>query len=113
MAHELVTSLAEPLIVVGSVGVSLLDTVELFLRANGSTRAAAEALFVHRNTVSYRLSRVESLTGLGVRTTIERSIWTVTLIAMGRHDVCRKLEGAPAPPEQQYNRVSSARRAAN
>lgn len=41
----------------------LIDTLVTFLALNQNVSAAAEALFVHSNTVRYRLSRVEELCG--------------------------------------------------
>lgn len=41
----------------------LLDTARTWLAAAGSTSAAAKQLHVHRNTVRYRLRRLEELTG--------------------------------------------------
>lgn len=65
-------------------GPALLDTLECFLRANGSSSAVARAMFVHRNTVGYRLGRVQELTGRGVTTTADRVVWTLALLALGR-----------------------------
>jgi DNA-binding PucR family transcriptional regulator len=41
----------------------LLGTLRSWFAQGASTSAAAEQLFVHRNTVRYRLRRVEELTG--------------------------------------------------
>jgi hypothetical protein len=41
----------------------LLETLEAWFAAGGSTSKAAEALHCHRNTVLYRLTRVGELTG--------------------------------------------------
>jgi hypothetical protein len=41
----------------------LLDTARTWLTADGSTSEAAERLHLHRNTVRYRLRRLEELTG--------------------------------------------------
>lgn len=41
----------------------LLQTARVWIEAAGSTSAAAEQLFLHRNTVRYRLRRLEQLTG--------------------------------------------------
>ncbi|WP_141014571.1 PucR family transcriptional regulator [Nocardioides sambongensis] len=41
----------------------VLETARAWLAANGSTSAAARALIVHRNTVRYRIRRLEELTG--------------------------------------------------
>ena len=48
-------------------GGDLLATLRAWLSAGSSTAAAAEALVVHRNTVSYRLGRIEQLTGRSLR----------------------------------------------
>lgn len=41
----------------------LLQTLQAWMEAAGSTDAAARALYCHRNTVRYRLRRIEELTG--------------------------------------------------
>ncbi|SDT82893.1 Purine catabolism regulatory protein-like family protein [Streptomyces sp. TLI_053] len=43
--------------------VSLVDTLDAFLRHNASWSRTAEALHVHVNTVHYRVKRIEELTG--------------------------------------------------
>jgi sugar diacid utilization regulator len=48
-------------------GGDLLATLRAWLSAGGSTAAAAGALVVHRNTVTYRLGRIEQLTGRSLR----------------------------------------------
>ena len=48
-------------------GGDLLATLRAWLSAGCSTAAAADALVVHRNTVTYRLGRIEQLTGRGLR----------------------------------------------
>ncbi|MFD7158047.1 PucR family transcriptional regulator [Kribbella sp. NPDC059898] len=42
---------------------ALLDTVSAYLDSGGSIEATARALFVHANTVRYRLKRVADITG--------------------------------------------------
>ena len=44
-------------------GDELLRSLEAFLEHNGSWEAAARALFCHRHTLRYRISRIEELTG--------------------------------------------------
>ena len=44
-------------------GEELLRSLEAFLEHNGSWEAAARALFCHRHTLRYRISRIEELTG--------------------------------------------------
>jgi purine catabolism regulator len=48
-------------------GGDLLATLRAWLSAGCSTTAAADALVVHRNTVTYRLARIEQLTGRSLR----------------------------------------------
>jgi sugar diacid utilization regulator len=48
-------------------GGDLLGTLRAWLAAGCSTAAAAQALVVHRNTVSYRLARIEHITGRSLR----------------------------------------------
>jgi DNA-binding PucR family transcriptional regulator len=45
-------------------GGSLLETVEAYLDCGGAVEATARALYVHANTVRYRLGRVADLCGL-------------------------------------------------
>jgi len=48
-------------------GGDLLATLRAWLAAGCSTAAAADTLVVHRNTVTYRLGRIEQLTGRSLR----------------------------------------------
>lgn len=45
----------------------LLESLETWFAASGSVEEAARRLFVHPNTLRYRLRRVEELTGLSLR----------------------------------------------
>jgi hypothetical protein len=58
---ELVSEVYEPL---RRGGAALLDTVITYLEQGSSLEATARLLFVHPNTVRYRLRRVSELTGL-------------------------------------------------
>ncbi|WP_072802528.1 PucR family transcriptional regulator [Rhodococcoides yunnanense] len=42
----------------------LLHTLQTFISCEGNRRASAKALYVHPNTVDYRLKRIETLTGV-------------------------------------------------
>lgn len=44
--------------------IGLLKTLSSYLRHNGSCQLAGEELHMHRNTVRYRLSRIEDISGL-------------------------------------------------
>ena len=45
-------------------GGELLETLDAFFAAGGVLESAARALFVHPNTVRYRLRRIGEVTGL-------------------------------------------------
>jgi DNA-binding PucR family transcriptional regulator len=57
---QLVDTVYRPLVEAGDV---LLETVGAFLDAGGALEATARALFVHVNTVRYRLRRVVDVCG--------------------------------------------------
>ncbi len=57
----LIETIYEPL---RSGGAALLDTVMTYLEQGNSLEATARLLFVHPNTVRYRLRRVSELTGI-------------------------------------------------
>jgi PucR C-terminal helix-turn-helix domain/GGDEF-like domain len=59
--RELLADIYEPLL---SGGAALIDTVTMYFEQGFSLEAAARLLFVHPNTVRYRLRRVSELTGL-------------------------------------------------
>ena len=58
---ELIASVYQPLL---GGGPALLDTVTTYLEQGSSLEATARLLFVHPNTVRYRLRRAGELTGL-------------------------------------------------
>lgn len=43
---------------------NLMETLRHFLEQNQSINDTAEAMYVHRNTINYRLTRIRSLTGI-------------------------------------------------
>ncbi len=47
-------------------GTELLITLEKYLYNNHSIQKAGDALFIHRNTINYRLKKIEELTGLSL-----------------------------------------------
>lgn len=60
-AHRrLITTVVEPLTAAGG---ELLRTLEAYLEGGGALETCARTLFVHPNTVRYRLRRVADLTG--------------------------------------------------
>jgi sugar diacid utilization regulator len=59
--RQLVTEIYTPLLEAGS---SILDTVGTFLDQGGSIEATSRTMFIHANTVRYRLRRAADVTGL-------------------------------------------------
>ena len=45
----------------------LVPTLRTFVALGGNVHATAEALFLHRNSVGFRLHRIEALTGIDPR----------------------------------------------
>ena len=42
----------------------LVDTLEVFFKENLNTAETAERMFIHRNTVMFRLNKIKEITGL-------------------------------------------------
>ncbi|MEP6667355.1 MAG: helix-turn-helix domain-containing protein [Nocardioidaceae bacterium] len=59
--RQLVSTVYQPLVEAGS---GLLETLTSYLDSSGSIEATGRALFVHPNTVRYRLRRIADVTGL-------------------------------------------------
>jgi DNA-binding PucR family transcriptional regulator len=59
--RQLVSTIYQPLQDAGS---GLLETLTAYLDSSGSIEATARALFVHPNTVRYRLKRIADVTGM-------------------------------------------------
>lgn len=59
--RQLVTSVHQPLVEAGS---GLLETLTAYLDTSGSIEATSRRLFIHPNTVRYRLRRIADVTGL-------------------------------------------------
>jgi hypothetical protein len=79
---ELVDTVYRPLMKSGGV---LIETVTAFLESGGALEATARALFVHANTVRYRLRRVAEI--CGESPTDPRGAFTLrTALALGRLD---------------------------
>ena len=56
-----------------------LETLACYFRENASPQRAARVLHVHPNTVSYRIHRVEEITGLDLGSYRERLMAQVAL----------------------------------
>jgi PucR family transcriptional regulator, purine catabolism regulatory protein len=74
LAREFVDGVIGPVIEQDRLkGSALLETLERYLQVNGEAKAAAERLYVHVNTVKYRLHQIEELTGHSPDTSEGRS----------------------------------------
>ncbi|MEO7130138.1 MAG: helix-turn-helix domain-containing protein, partial [Dermatophilaceae bacterium] len=63
--------------------VQLLETAQRYLDVGGSLETTARALFIHTNTVRYRLGRISDITTYDLAT--PREAWTVRIgLALGR-----------------------------
>jgi len=67
VVHVLRRRYLEPLLELGAAGQVILDTVAEYLRRRRSVAETGHALFVHVNTVRYRLERFESMTGCSLK----------------------------------------------
>lgn len=78
----------------GAAHTALLTTATAYLESGGALEATARSLFVHPNTVRYRLGRICDATGYDL--TVPREAWTVRLaLALGR--LAAADTGPPAP----------------
>jgi DNA-binding PucR family transcriptional regulator len=64
-------------------GGDLLETVAAFLDSGGSIEGTARALYVHANTVRYRLRKVHELVGLDMLQPRDAQV-ARTAIVLGR-----------------------------
>jgi hypothetical protein len=77
-------------------GGELLETLDGFFAAGGVLESAARALFVHPNTVRYRLRRATEITGLSALAARDAFALRVAL-AVGRLDPAATAAGPPNP----------------
>ncbi len=68
-------------------GGDLLETVCAFLDSGGSVEGTARALFVHANTVRYRLRKVQDLIGLDITTTRDAQVTRIALVLGRTHSL--------------------------
>jgi PucR C-terminal helix-turn-helix domain/GGDEF-like domain len=73
-----------------AAGGEVLETVRAVLNSGGNLEASARAIFVHPNTIRYRLKRAADVTGLSA--TDPRGSWTLRVaLALSRLDQDRSL----------------------
>lgn len=61
----------------------LVRTLTVFFECSENASEAADRLFLHRNSVPYRLERVRELTGLDYRDNLDRLALRLGLLALG------------------------------
>ncbi|MCV7065581.1 helix-turn-helix domain-containing protein [Mycolicibacterium farcinogenes] len=55
-------------------GTEYLTTLQAFFEAGGDLSAAARALFIHRNTLKYRLTRIQEVFGIDIGDPVQRLV---------------------------------------
>lgn len=78
-----------------AAGGSLLDTAGAYLAAGRSLEATARVLFVHPNTVRYRLGRIAQVTGYDLARARDAHVVT-TALALGRLQASARTWRGPA-----------------
>jgi len=61
----------------------LVRTLRVFFAANANASEAADRLYLHRNSLPYRLARVQDLTGLDLKDPQARLALQLGLLASG------------------------------
>jgi DNA-binding PucR family transcriptional regulator len=64
----------------------LIRTLRVYFAANANTSEAADRLYLHRNSLPYRLSRVQDLTGLDLKDHRARLALQLGLLAIRRKE---------------------------
>ena len=75
---------------------TLLRTLQTYIAADGDRQTTAKALYIHPNTVDYRLRRAERLTGLNLATTRDL---VMLVLALRHHDLWRRDHGPGDPSD--------------
>ncbi|MEV4315588.1 helix-turn-helix domain-containing protein [Actinocrispum sp. NPDC049592] len=78
LAHRLATKVAP----VVDLGEQVVETLEAFLESDCERRELARRLYIHPNTLNYRLRRVQELTGLSVSSPRDLGILKTALVAL-------------------------------
>jgi purine catabolism regulator len=64
----------------------LVKTLKVYFDTGGNTSEAADRLFLHRNSMLYRLARVEKLTGLDLKDPWARLALQLGLLDVGARE---------------------------
>ena len=58
----------------------MLETVRVFFRNDLNLTAASKQLFIHRNTLNYRLDKIRKLSGLDLRCFHDAVVFSVIML---------------------------------
>lgn len=76
-------------------------TIQKFFENNLNISETARQLYVHRNTLVYRLERIEKMLGLDIRTFEDAMLFKIALMVMAHMDhQRRKMEDVPSGEER-------------
>lgn len=64
-----------------NMGEELLETFTAYMKHSGERKKTAEALHIHRNTLNYRLEKIEEITGLSFDNYLDLFQFMITYIA--------------------------------
>ncbi|CAA9443365.1 MAG: hypothetical protein AVDCRST_MAG37-1581 [uncultured Rubrobacteraceae bacterium] len=64
----------------------LIRTLRVYFASGANVSEAADRLFLHRNSMLYRLARVEKLTGLDLKDPRARLALQLGILFVGRHE---------------------------
>ncbi len=74
----------------------LVHTLRVFFEANANSSEAADRLFLHRNSMAYRLERVQNLTGLDLKNHKVRLALQLGLLSMDNEGTGEEGDGEDA-----------------
>ena len=83
---EMVDAVLGPLEAARGGGQPLIDTIEAYIAASGNTSACARALHLTARAVTYRIERVEELTGYSLSTPEDRFVLEIAIRARPLND---------------------------
>lgn len=88
-------TIAPVLHLTGATRQALLETLGAAVRHGGSASGAAESLVCHRNTVLYRMKRIEGLTGYSFDVPRDRLMLTLAWLAIRRGEALEPERSTP------------------
>ena len=53
-------------------GTEFTDTLKMYLKCGGSIKSVSEKMFIHRNTILYRMSQIREILGTDLESQSER-----------------------------------------